>query len=484
MKLMTSRGAPRGARGTRGSALLYALAAVVVLVGMSAAVMSVSGANTRESVGASGDSRALYAAEAGVSRCIEATRAGLVPDRGMLEIGTQGAPAVFAGGDLRSSATDNGDGTVTILSFAEVAGSELGIEVVLSEGTPGIYSSALFAGNTSGDGTYDLEFGGVGTQADEITGNVYSGGNVAITDDAAVNGKITATGSINGGSGDTGETLPVPDIAALDYANNNDHDVAASFAADGYSASDALGGTALQMPESDPSHIFRLNPSDRSSDTAATAKDDYFLEDPYEAVISSSTVNEANATPITLSGQDGNPGPSGTDKVYYIDGNLWVHNKNIYSFKFANSGSEPIRVTFVVKGNIYFSDNILYEDSADDAVAFVAIDDPREIDSGNIYFGDPVFGTLEQMDAFMYAENNFYDNNLDAAGSKTVTVNGNMTAGNQVLINRDVGTQHSKLTVNFDDRLATGAVTLPGLPAAQGGAGVYSVASWRKIPVP
>ena len=86
-------------------------------------------------------------------------------------------------------------------------------------------------------------------------------------------------------------------------------------------------------------------------------------------------------------------------------------------------------------------------------------------DSGNIYFGDPVFGTLEQMHAFMYAENNFYDNNLTPTGSATVTVHGNMTAGNQVPINRDFGQQHSKLTVNFDDRISVGDLDMPGLPS-------------------
>lgn len=467
-----------------GSALVYAMLGIVVLTGMSAAIMTVGGANTREVVEAVDAGRALYTAEAGASRAVAQTRAGLVPEDGTLVLGTADEPLAFAGGDLWASATDNGDGTVTVLSFADVAGAAQGVELVLQEGAPGIYSSALFAGNDGGDPTYDLEFGGERDQADEVNGNVYSGGSISVAGDATINGELTATASIYGGAGETGQTLPVPDIPGEDYENNHDFDVAASFAADGYSASDSLGGTALQLPEDDPSHIFRLNPSDRESDTSATAKDDYFLEDPYESVVSSSTVDEGSATPITLSGQAGNPGPDGSDKVYYIDGNLWVHNRKLYSFKFATGIDESVRVTFIVKGNIYFSDNILYEDSDDDAVAFLAIEDDEEPDSGNIYFGDPVFGTLEQMDAFMYAENNFYDNNLDEEGSKKVTVNGNMTAGNQVLINRDVGDEHSKLTVNFDDRIESGAITLPGLPSSQGEAGTYAVASWREVRLP
>ena len=48
-------------------------------------------------------------------------------------------------------------------------------------------------------------------------------------------------------------------------------------------------------------------------------------------------------------------------------------------------------------------------------------------------------------------------------------IHGNMTAGNQVAIERDYvrndGTvEHSRLEVNFDDRVSTGSLALPGLP--------------------
>jgi len=97
-------------------------------------------------------------------------------------------------------------------------------------------------------------------------------------------------------------------------------------------------------------------------------------------------------------------------------------------------------------------------------VAFIAIVDPAEPDSGNIYFGDPLFGTLEQMDAFMYAERDFHDQNLPAAGSQTVTVNGIMSAGNQIAIDRETQSARSRLILNFDDRIKRGAVQLPGIP--------------------
>jgi hypothetical protein len=87
------------------------------------------------------------------------------------------------------------------------------------------------------------------------------------------------------------------------------------------------------------------------------------------------------------------------------------------------------------------------------------------------------------MDSFMYAENNFIDNNLSATGSAKVTVNGNMTAGNHVDINRDYGSQHSKLTVNHDDRIVTGELVLAGLPSSVDPDQPWLVATWREVPV-
>ncbi len=280
-----------------------------------------------------------------------------------------------------------------------------------------------------------------------------------------------------------GEAQSPPDIPGMEYDINHDYDVAALFSGASYK-SDALGGKAWQVAQSNPAHIFRRNPSDRKSQTNLTAKDDYFLEDPYEDVHVDRNQNGKDATKVTLSGAPGKPGVNGSDKVYYIDGNLWLHNKKTYSFKIKASGHS--RVTFVVKGNIYFSDNLFYFNKNKEGTALVAIKDETVPDSGNIYFGDPVFGTLVEMNALMYAEADFHDFNLDASGSAKVRVNGNMTAGNQVLIERDYvdkygNVQHSKLTVDFDDRIATGALVLPGLPQSTGQTGGLSLASWREV---
>ena len=44
------------------------------------------------------------------------------------------------------------------------------------------------------------------------------------------------------------------------------------------------------------------------------------------------------------------------------------------------------------------------------------------------------------------------------------------------------GDRHTKLTVEFDDRIASGELDLPGLPPMTGGEGSdYEVISWREV---
>jgi hypothetical protein len=378
-------------------------------------------------------------------------------------------PLAFGGGTY-SVETELGDGTLIVRSTAEVRGETEVLEALLTGGGSDIYDHALFAGNSSGDPLYKLKLGGTKAQADLVNGDVYSGGAVAVTGNATVTGAIRADGAITGATGETGVSQPIPDIAAMDYPNTADFKVGQLFLGATYK-SDELGGKAYQVDEKNPAHIFRKNPSDRASDINSTSKNDYFLEDPYETMTTDEGSTGANACKITLSGLSGEPGSNGNHKVYFIDGNLWVHNMNVFSFKIDHNEPNGVQVTFVAKGNIYFSDNVFYDNTGEDGIAFIAMKDTKVADSGNIYFGDPEYGTLEQMHAFMYAENNFIDKNLSASGSAKVTVYGNMTAGNKVDIQRDYGTQHSKLTVNYDGRISSGDLDMPGLPTTEGAGG-------------
>jgi hypothetical protein len=462
--------------------LLLAIIATFVLAGMAGAMLAISSSRGRLHTTQAGSMKAFYAAEAGLNDAIVTLKAGGVPSLSMI------APTSFAGGEFSGSVVDNGDGTTTITSIGVFNNEARAVQAVLQKSVTTIYDCALFAGNTSGDAGYALELGGYGAQADQVTGNVFSGGNVALNGDATIAGTAYASGTVAGSGASatkTGVSQPVPDIAGMNYASNNDFDVAAEFSgAEAAYQWNALGGEAWQLPATNPCHIFRKNPSNRTSETSTTAKDDYFLEDPYEVVVGSSTVAKENGTKITLTGIGGGSGPSSNDKVFYIDGNLWIHNYELFTFTFDSSGSPDLKVTFVVNGNIYISDNIFYDDPANDGIAFIAAKDPAEPDSGNIYFGDPTFGTLEHMEAFMYAENDFHDTNLSASGSAKVTVYGNMTAGNHVDIKRDFGSQHSKLTVLFDDRISIGALDMPGLPGVDEGGSSWVTLVWREIAVP
>jgi len=464
----------------RGTAAVMAVVAMVVLLGLCGAALMISLRSNDERDSAIARHQALSAAQAGVAHALVRLDAGDGTAQGSPE-----EPLVFGGGSYWTETHfDEDSESYTISAYATVNGQQEAIQALVTGGRPDLYDHALFAGNTSNDPLYAMKLSGLGTQADRVVGDVYSGGAVDVLGDSSVVGTIRAEGEITGASGESGVHQPVPDIEAMDYPNTADFKVADLFAGASYVNDDA-GGRAWQVAESNPAHIFRVNPSDRASDINATPKNDYFLEDPYEPVRLDSGMDGSNAYPISISGISGEPGPNGNHKVYFIDGNLWIHNKKTFSFKFAHNEANGVQITFVAKGNIYFSDNVFYSDPSVDGVAFIAMKDSAYEDSGNIYFGDPVFGTLEQMSAFMYAENNFYDTNLDAAGSAQVTVHGNMTAGNHVEINRDYGDQHSKLTVLHDDRISVGDLDMPGLPRTRsdGGAG-FHVEAWRRIPRP
>ncbi len=463
-----------------GGALLIAIIATIVLAGMTTAMLSLSTASQKEGLAAADRVRALYVAEAGMSRSIAELEAG-VPKNA---VGSADNPVAFGGGGFWGTSVDNGDNTRTITSFGTADGVTRGIRCLMVAQISPIYGNALFAGNSSGDPTYTLGFGGCGSQADMIKGPVYSGNDIDVACDATITGAVRATGTITGTPGTQNISQPVPDIPGMSYATNHDYDVAGEFASSAVWGSAPSSGDAYQLPEDHPCHIFRKNPDDRASATSGTPKDDYFLEDPYEATNGSSLIDPSGGALVTLSGSGGKPGPDGSDKVYYIDGNLWVHSNPMYSFTLHNSAPDGARLTIVVSGNIYVSDNIFYDDPGTSGLALIAIKDSKEPDSGNIYFGDPKYGTLEHMSAFMYAENDFYDNNLSASGSARVTVHGNMTAGNQVNINRDYNGQHSKLAVDFDQRIMNGTLALPGLPTQSSKIDGWTLSAWHEIPVP
>lgn len=247
------------------------------------------------------------------------------------------------------------------------------------------------------------------------------------------------------------------------------------------------------------------------NDASGNAKrvDDYFLEDPTDSTYNSSDSSASidgtvNTRPMYIDVKE-----NGNEKVYYVDGNLYIHSPNAYSMRFKEAGT---KITIVVKGNITISDEFYYnadydEDltrsgmnstvvkNAQDALCLIALNNSELLDtpgnpapSGNIYIGDRQFGTGGTIHSMLYAENNFVDNNVSSANQPFISIYGNMAAGNRIAINR---TEDTRLDVTLDRRVSNNEIYLPGLPppmegdartiAAKGKVWKKVVGSWRTI---
>jgi type II secretory pathway pseudopilin PulG len=571
-------------RGERGSALLLTVIISLIVIGISGAYVSISLFSSRQTANTSFGLQATYVAEAGAARYIaQLNRTTLTPSGApdlaldylggrydIVEVVNFGADGVDNDGD---GAVDDAfeAGFQQFVSQGTFAGVRRRLQVVITKTPGGVFWNAIFAGNSSGDGAYSLYFGGpLPVDRDSIKGDVYSGGGIRHTGYGQLlntpgsgpssqvmyqnpAGLDTAGSAQNPPPNYVAGNQPGLDITAMRYearandpiGNPNYVNVknelltkgSQGFIA-GQSAYNQGNGRALQINDvNEPAHMFRMNPSDngvqdRNTSTARlnTAKDDFYLEDP--------THSAARGTPMGTWDNSGTPdnswvgsdggmrvevSPTGNNKVYYVDGNLWVHSSPTYTYQFKHSDPNGMRITFVVKGNIYLSDNLLYQRGTfwNDALAMIAIKDPNYVNatpqdfmpggarytggnptlqqaeaqardfnaingSGNIFFGDPAYGTTERFESFMYAENNFYDNNLGAGGTAKTNIFGNMTAGNHVQIQRDtsgVGANYKPLEVQFDERIRTGTATPPGLPPTPQTSGSdWTIASWRPVP--
>ena len=543
---LASRGR-RIALRERGSALLLCVDLTLIIVGISGAYLSFSIINSRKTASDVNALQALYVAESGAALYIDGLNKGvaLTAGKGSLGGGTWSIPAPLDFGT--DKADNNGDKIIddeaerNFVRF-EAAGTYAGtlrrIEVVLSKTPGGVFWNAVFAGNSSKDPNYTLEFGGKGTQKDIVKGDIYSGGGLTTSGDAALldeTGGGPAKSVMSSGNSSHGSSAATPgyvkgdqqplDIDSMKYDQRADPsnplydpslfvNVANELATNGKkgtvkSTTDGLG-TALQIDDvNNPAHLFRQDPTDGTKQRVetygggATDKADFFMEDPTQDVyngMGTDFTGGKDAQRLQVS-------PNGNEKVYFVDGNLWFSNAPTFTFKFKHDFAQGMKMTIVVKGNIYLTDNLLYQNLADDGIALIAMEDDkfkskapgdfagtqvqkddaardynRKSGSGNIFFGDPGGGTTERFEGFLYAENNFYDNNLGSDGSMKTDIFGNMTAGNQVKIKRDPK-KYSKLQVQLDDKIKTGKAKLPGLPGTPGfGTGDWFIASWRQVP--
>jgi len=249
-------------------------------------------------------------------------------------------------------------------------------------------------------------------------------------------------------------------------------------------------------------------PTNRSGECTSATGDDYFLE-PSKVDNFGAQYKDAR-TPLNV----------GENRIYYVDGDVWVHNPSTYGFLIDG------QVTIVAMRDIHISDNIKYADG-DSLLGLVALDQcdgsGQIASGGNIYFEDPCFGTMTTASAFMFAADSFLYN-TDAISRATaepksgITIYGNLNALNQVSIDRDwhtpngaggarsayfdsstdqwidleTGTaltaseinslRHYQMAITYDDRVRTQETQPPGLPRAKEGIIFSGLKFWEELP--
>lgn len=273
---------------------------------------------------------------------------------------------------------------------------------------------------------------------DQINGNIFVDGDAYLFEESSVNaapapnpyglnGDLEATGEItveddadvSGEENPNAEQPDLVDLTEMDYEHNNSHNVAQIFDDAGVSSGYLPSGNELR-------DVFVKNPGDRAAECGTTSGDDYFLE-PSSGIITGSP--ETAETPVNV----------GEDRVYYVEGNLWVHHTSTYGFEVDG------KVTIVATGDIHICDNLEYADD-ESILGLVALGEYDEqgslISGGNVFFGDPRFGTMYTVSSMMFAANDFLYNSdtvTHAAAEPTTgfTVNGNFAAMGMVQIERD-----------------------------------------------
>ena len=375
------------------------------------------------------------------------------------------------------------------------------------------YERSIYAGNSDGE-KYTFTLRGQGDpQAvggrevggrDIVNGNVFVSGDATLYEESSVNpsllpnpykyaGDVDSTGkasildsaSVSGTVSEGAAQLDHPSLVAMNYEVNNTHNVSEIFADEGVGWGHLPSGNELY-------DVMVKNPTDRSGECASTAGDDYFLE---PASVSGGGDQKDATTPLSM----------GDNRIYYVDGDVWVHSQQTYGFLVDG------KVTIVATGDIHISDNIKYADSESllGLVALGQYDDAGQlISGGNIYFGDPRYGTMYTVSALMFAADSFLYNTDSVTGDAAeptsgFSVYGNLNALNQVSIERDwyddgTGTarpayfdsitdqwvdletgaaltaseigslRHYQMMVTYDDRVRTQDTQPPGLPRGKG----------------
>ena len=519
-------------KSEKGSVLLAAAVLILIFTLLGLSVLSLANSEILQARKDVNRTKAFYLAEAGVAR--------LTANLSSSNFSTIGETTLGCGSyhvDFNTTGSEP-----CAVATGEAGGETRRVQVTMSFLIPpyecGIYAGGMdsnawtFMLRGQGDpcGVYGYHWEGPNwvyallgdaNGRDIINGNVFADGSVSLYQQASVNpapypntydldGDVNATGTITTKDSATisGQRFPnstemsPPDLISMNYLVNNTHNVTKIF-------NDA-GVTHGSPPSGNPLYdIFQINPSDsRSSCCSSTDGNDYFLDLHTGASYVEGKWNDPK-TAINV----------GTDRIYYIDGNLWINSNQSYGFLMSG------KVTIVATGNIYLCDNMAYANSINDMLGLVALGkynaSGQLISGGDIVFGDPTYGTLYEMSAMMFAAHDFLYNTraigtYNAEPKSGFVINGSMAALDKVSLERDWYTnasgtrrparynpstnqwcdsgtgvaltsaqvdtmKHYRMVINYDDRVRMASTQPMGLPR---GTGLIfcGLTKWKELP--
>lgn len=393
------------------------------------------------------------------------------------------------------------------------------------------FFKALYAGNASNQTGYTLDLGGTVEQFDDIEGDVYVHGNIRLRDasilwqkerfeDTNGNGtfdfgesvkeiKNQEIGFYNLGTESTGDIylrspigedwktrhsevyehptiftenashLGLPDFTPC--FNRITFRVSEEIHAQGSPCSIVLMQQTVQgktiSDPTHPAHFFIELESKQISSTVSPLHNGlhtYLLQD-----LSSPSSSFINVV------------PQGNREVYFLAGNLWIHSESLEPLTFELKDSkDPLRITFLVQGNIVFGNNLSYRQSQSlsfsqkewnpfqDAIAFIAVkNQTNPLETGHLILADFASQTLDRIDGYLFAENDVLSHS--SLLSKRLIIHGSLGAGNQIRINQEcidlvwraLSDEHrTQFCIYFDSRIRQfirDREWLPGIPSGQ-----------------
>ncbi len=424
-----------------GAIIVVVMVILVTFTLFVSALLQLSGFNAQETERQIRESQAFWIAEEGVQQAL-------------LKLSTEGVGSIsppepelafdaIAGRSATYEVQDNGT------HFTSIGRLTIGAVTITNrirfETNPvwGGYSNAVSGLNES-DEHWVLPLGGSGTPIRggnwndnggipgpgdtevggprEIWGNVYAGGEEGdiymsgdgriraapdykgnpsqFVGDASAGRTITTVdnATISGDRNENAAVLEGPDLIGMDYPNTASHNLTKIF--------DAEGVTFGRLSVTNP--LYNL---------VRRSGDDYYFEP------------TGGSSRETLDLGDG--------RVYYADGDIWFNKSGPLQFDIDGTA------TIVASGDFHIGDGLRYidPDPGGDLLALVALGKYNEItdeleSGGDIYFGDAQFGTVYEMDAFMFAAHDFYYSVNASDGSPGEPDTGFKIFGNFVALNQ------------------------------------------------